>query len=126
MDKNTKKPRVYRRITKAEIAAHQAAVALTGNNSAAQRSLHPTMLAPHARAFRIVKHSKDVPAEVFIDDQLQQIGIDAVNRVGKMINSSDERVATKNAHFVIDHIRGQATKKSIAVTAKINIESVLA
>lgn len=126
MDKNTKKPRVYRRITPADKAAFKAAELLTGNGSAAIRLLEPTRISPKDRAFHITKKRDDISVEVFIDDQLQQIGVDAVNRVGKMINSSDERVATKNAHFVIDHIRGQATKKSIAVTAKINIESVLA
>lgn len=124
--KTTKIPRVYRKITKAEIAAHEAAVALTGNGSAAQRYINPSILAPSARAFKIVRKSKTVDTSQFIDDQLQQIGVDAVNRLGKLINSPNEAVATKNVHYAIDHIRGQATKKSIALTGKINIQDIIA
>lgn len=126
MTTKTKKIRKYRRITKAEITKHKAAVALTGNGSAAQRYLDSTQLAPHARAFKIVKKSKEVDALEFIDDQLQLIATDAVNRLGKLVNSKDESIATRNVHYSIDHIRGQATKKSISLTGKLNIQDIIA
>jgi hypothetical protein len=42
-----------------------------------------------------------------------------------MVKSEDERIATKNAHFVIEHIRGKAIQRSFNVNAKANIQSVL-
>lgn len=120
-----KTPRVYRKITPAQIAEYKALKAIHGNGSAAVRVLEPTRLAVKDRAFRIAKKGEDISTLQFIDNQFQQIGIDAINRLGKLINSSDERVASKNVQYAIDHLRGQATKKSITLHGKANIQSVL-
>ena len=125
MSNTLTKPRQYNRITKQTVADFIIAEVLSGNGSQAVRALTPTILNPGERAFRIRKKTKEVNTLQFIDDSLEQIGVDAINRVGKMVNSSDEKVATKNAHFVIDHIRGQAVKRSFNVNAKANIQSVL-
>jgi hypothetical protein len=125
METQKKKPRVYRKITAARMAEFKALKAEHGNGTAAIRALEPTRLAPKDRAFHIAKKSETQRTADFIDDQLQQIGIDAINRVGKLVNSSDERTATKNSHYVIDHIRGQATKKSITLSGKLKYQSVL-
>jgi hypothetical protein len=120
-----RKPRVYRKITAAQLAEYKALKALEGNGSAAVRILEPTRLAPKDRAYRLAKKSEAQSTADFIDSQLQQIGIDSVNRLGKLVNSSDERVATKNVHYAIDHIRGQSTKKSITLSGKLKYQSVL-
>lgn len=117
--------RTYRRITPKEIAQHKALEAELGNGSAAVRAVYPTTIQPGHRAWRIQKVSKDTNAVDFIENSMQQIGIDAINRVGKMVNSVDERVATKNAHFVIEHIRGKAVQKTEGKHLNINIEAVL-
>lgn len=120
-----RKPRIYKKITASTLAEFKALRAIEGNATAAVRILEPTRLAPASRAFKIAKKSKEQHTADFIDMQLQQIGIDSVNRLGKLVNSSDERVATKNIHYAIDHIRGQATKKSITLSGKIKFQSVL-
>jgi hypothetical protein len=116
---------IYRKITPAQIAEYKALKAIHGNGSAAVRILEPTRIAVKDRAFRIAKKSEEQSTLDFIDNQMQQIGIDAINRIGKLVNSSDERVASKNSQYIVDHLRGQATKKSITLHGKANIQSVL-
>lgn len=125
MKTENKKPRAYRRITAKTVAQFKVLEAIHGNGSAAVRELEPTRISPKDRAFRITKKSETQDTNSYIDDQLQQIGIDAVNKVGKLVHSTNEAIATKNSQYVIDHIRGQATKKSIAITGRINIQNVL-
>ena len=123
---NTPKPkRKYRKVTLAEIAEHKVMATLEGNNTSAVRKMYPSMLSPSTRAFRIVQKSEEQNTVDFIDDQLQQIGIDAVRRIGNMVNSVDEKVATKNSHYVVDHIRGQAIRRSESKHLQLNIEAVL-
>lgn len=117
--------RTYRKITPKEIAQHKALEAELGNGSAAVRAAYPTTIQPGHRAWRIQKISKNMNAVDYIENSMQQIGIDAINRVGNMVNSADERVATKNAHFVIEHIRGKAVQKTEGKRLNINIEAVL-
>lgn len=117
--------RSYRRITPKEQAEQKALEAELGNGSAAQRVINPTILKPGDRAWRIKKKSENENAMDYIETNMQQIGVDAINRVGKLVNSVDERVATKNAHFVIDHIRGKAVQRQEGKHLNINIEAVL-
>lgn len=96
-----------------------------GNGTNAVRSTEDQYFSPEQRAFQIKKKSKGVATSQFIDDKLEQIGVDAINRLGELVNSTDEKVAQKSTHYTIDHIRGQATKKTISLTGKLNIQSVL-
>lgn len=123
--KPTKQPRTYKKITAAQLAEFKALKALHGNGSAAVRALEPTRLAPGQRAYRFVKKGETQQTADYIDNQIQQIGVDAINRIGKLVNSSDERVASKNSQYIVDHIRGQATKKSISLSGKLKFQSVL-
>lgn len=125
MNAEQKPKRSYRRITSRTVAEFKAQEALHGNGSAAIRVIEPTRISPKDRAFRITKKSETQDTSSFIDDKLQQIGQDAINRIGKLVNSTDERIATNNSQYVVDHIRGQATKKSIALTGRLNIQSVI-
>lgn len=118
----------YRKITPKVIADFTMTEFSEGNGTAAVRLLEDTRLAPHQRAWRIVKKREQLEKDNaidFIENSMQQIGIDAVQRVGKLVNSVDERVATKNSHFVIDHIRGKAVQKTEGKHLNINIEAVL-
>lgn len=122
---NNKKPRPYHRITPRTVAEFKVKEIEHGNGSAAIRALNPTLLKPSERAYRIRKKKDDESTLDFIDSSLQQIGVDAVQRVGKLVNSVDERVATRNAHYVIDHIRGQAVRRTESKHLQVNIETVL-
>lgn len=123
IEKKTK--RVYKKITPQAVAVHRARVALYGNGTNAVRETEHEYYAPEQRAYKLAKKSKGIATSQFIDEQLEQIGVDAINRLGDLVNSTDERIAQKSTHYAIDHIRGQATKKSINLTGKLNIQSVL-
>lgn len=125
MEHQQKKVRKYKRISAAEVSRFKALRVLHGNNTAAVRILEPTNISHKDRAYKLAKKAEEQSTLDFIDKQMQQIGIDAINRVGKLVHSTDEKVATKNAHYIIDHIRGQATKKSISLTGRVNIQDVL-
>lgn len=122
----TKTKRSYNKVNSSAIARFKAQeIANNGNGAKAVRLLNPELLKPEARAFKLRKKSKETNATDFIDDTIQQIGVDAINRVGIMVNSTDERIATKNSHFVIEQIRGKATQKSISLTGKFKLQDVL-
>ena len=121
----TKTKRKYYRITPAQMASFEALEAMLGNGSAAARVISPGLRQPGHRAFVIRKKAKEENAESFIDTQLQVIAVDAVNGLGELVASADEKTRLKAIMYSIDHIRGQATKKSIALTGKLNIQNVL-
>ena len=121
----THQPRVYKRITPATVARHKTALIKLGNNTAAVRETDSEFKAPHQRAYRIVKKSEGMATTDFIDEQFQQIGVDAVNRVGQLVNSNNEKVATKNSHYVIDHLRGKAVQRTESKHLSLNIQTVL-
>lgn len=125
MDEAPKKKRQYNRITPQTVAQFKALEAINGNGSEAVAIQTPSILNKGERAWRIRKKPQDIKTVDYIENTIQQIGIDAINRVGKMVNSVDERVATKNAHFVIEHIRGKAIQKTEGKHLNINIEAVL-
>lgn len=117
--------RTYRKITPRTVAEHQAQAVLTGNATQAVRTINPEYVDPSSRAVRIARKSNIVNAGEFIDNSLQQIGAEAIERIGELVHSEDERIATKNAQYVVDHIRGKAVQRSIGVTARFNIQNVL-
>lgn len=121
------KKRPYNRITKTTIARHRALEIEYGNGSEAVRQQTPEVINERHRAWQINKQAKKDSANAleFIDTSLQQIGIDAVQRVGMMVNSDDERIATKNSHYVIDHLRGKPLQRSESHNLNLNIESIL-
>lgn len=123
--KPPKEKRIYRKITSYEVGVFLGLKALEGNGTKAIRRLGLGYLAPHDRAFKLSRKAEEQDTGTFIDEKLQQIGVDAVNRVGELVNSTDEAIATKNAHYTIDHIRGQATKKQVTLHGKFNIQNVL-
>lgn len=73
----------------------------------------------------IVKKSQSGNVQEYIENSLEQIGSEAIERVGELVHSEDERIATKNAHFVIEHIRGKAVQRNISAKVSLNIQSVL-
>ncbi len=125
MSDNTIKPRKYRRITPDVIKRVRAEVALLGNASAAIRQLEPDAMSPGERGFRILKKPESMSGAEYIDKTLDQIADAAIDRVNSMIQSTDERIATKNAHFVIDHVRGKALQRTENKNYNLTIEAIL-
>lgn len=107
------------------MAQHNAQAVLSGNHTQAVRETDPEYKRPDARAVRIVAKNRDVSALEYIENGLEQIGSEAIDRVGELVHSEDERIATKNAHFVIEHLRGKAVQRNISATVRLNIQSVL-
>jgi hypothetical protein len=124
-DRKSNNKRPYRLITPLTIAQFEAEKIITGNGTAAIRKLNSGYEAPEMRANRIVAKSKSVNASEMIENRLQQIATDAIERVSELVNSEDEKIATKNSHYVIDHIRGKAVQRSITATTKFNIQNIL-
>lgn len=125
MNSQKQKPRQYKRITPATVAKHNAAMAIVGNGSAAVRELHPEYRQPGNRAHQIQKKSKEQNALDYVDESLQQIAVTAIQRVNEMVQSTDERIATKNSHYVIDQLRGKALQRTESKHLSLNIQSVL-
>jgi len=124
-DRKSNNKRPYRLITPLTIAQFEAEKVITGNGTAAIRKLNANYKSPEARSNRIVNKSKQVNASEMIENRLQQIAAGAIERVAELVNSEDEKIATKNSHYVIDHIRGKAVQRSITATAKFNIQNIL-
>lgn len=120
-----KQKRTYRKITPHVVSQFKIAQVTEGNNTAAVRATEGEILAPHARAHKIVKKSNNMSAEAYIEDKLQELGSKAIDRIGQLTQSKDEAIATRNAQYVVDHIRGKAVNKNVSVTLKHNIQSVL-
>ena len=124
MSTKTKK-RTYKKITPRTVAIHAAHEIVEGNGAAAVRATDPEYRDEYSRANRIARKSNNETAAEYIDKGLEQISESAMQRVGELVQSRDERIATKNAHFVIEHIRGKAVQRNISLTGKLNIQSVL-
>lgn len=125
MTPQQKPKRRYRKVTARTVAEHEAAKLLTGNATAAVREIDPTIKDPNRRAQLIALKARELDAGEYIDHKMQQIGIEAIERVESMVQSSDERIATKNSHFIIDHVRGKALQRSETKHLNLNIEAVL-
>lgn len=48
----------------------------------------------------------------------------ALQRVSEMVQSDDEAIATKNSHYVIDHLIGKAVQRSHNTNTNINIDVI--
>lgn len=122
--KKTKRP--YRRITSETVAKHKTAVALTGNNTRAVEVIEPEQKDPSSRGYKIAKKSKSMPTLTYLDEGLQQIASDGLRRLSKVVNEThDERLVLGITRYATDQVRGKAVTKSIAITGKMNIQSVL-
>lgn len=120
-----KPKRRYRKITPTTIARLQAEIAIQGNATAAIRSLEPDSQSPAVRGNSILNKPVATSGAAYIEQYFQQIASDAVELVGSAIRSVDEKIALKAAMFTIDHVRGQAVKRSESRSIKVSIETVL-
>ena len=61
----------------------------------------------------------------YLDMYMQQSAITAANRLEQLVNSENEKIATQNVHYVLDHVRGKAVQRSVTAHAKVNIQDLL-
>lgn len=129
MNTNKNKKRVYRKVTPRLVANHATQEILAGNATQALRELEGETersdAAIRQRATRIVAKRDNESAAEYIDKSLEQMSTSAIERVNEMLKSNDERIATKNAHYVLDQIRGKAVQRNISISARLNIQNVL-
>lgn len=120
-----KKRRQYRKITVETIAKHKAAELAAGNGTRAVETVEPGYSSPKDRAYHIAKKSESMPTSVYLNNSLEQIAEESIQVLGELIHSDDEAIATRNVHYAIDHVKGKAVQKSVTLTGKLNIQSVL-
>jgi len=123
MTKKTK--RQYKKITRTTVALHTARALSQGNNTKAVEQFEPEYKAPSNRGHRIQKKSKEVDTLTYINNSMEQIAADAMVELEQLIHSPDEKVKGVNVRYAIDHIKGKAVAKTISLTGKVNIQSVL-
>lgn len=117
--------RTYRRVTPQVIAKFKALEATQGNGSEAVRILEPDTKSVGTRAHTINKKANNAEVTTYIDNQLATIAQPSINRLKELVESDNEQVATKNVHYVIDHLRGKAISRSINRSEVINIDTVI-
>lgn len=61
----------------------------------------------------------------YLDMYMQQSAITAANRLEELVNSENEKIATQNVHYVLDHVRGKAIQRSVTAHTKVNIQDLL-
>lgn len=120
------KKRVYRKVTPEMVAKFKAVESRTGNATQAVRELEPDRINPTNRAHTIKVHLNNAEVNPYIENRLIELAKPSLDRLGDLIESDNDQVATKNVHYVIDHLRGKAINRSISETRTVNIETILA
>jgi hypothetical protein len=121
--RKTKQP--YSLITPAVIARYKTLKAKLGSGAAAVRTMEPEQTDEYRRAWLIEHKSRQLDAGEYIDNRMQRSAIRAIERVGELVESPDERIAIKASMFLIDHVRGKALQRSESKHLNLNIQSVL-
>lgn len=124
-NRQRKTDRPYRRITPATVAKHKAMTLEQGNGTRAVEVLEDEYKRPDMRSVRIMAKSDSVSTTEYIDNSLQQMASNAMDRINKTIMGRDETLALNASKYVTDHLRGKAVTRSENKTLSINIESVL-
>lgn len=124
-DKKAKQLRIYRKVTPELIADFVAERIRVGNGTKAIRKLEPDQKDPARRAWLLSMKANELKAGEYIESRLEQIGLDAVERLGELVNSHDEQVAQRSTHFAIEHQVGKAVQRSETKAVNYNIEAVL-
>lgn len=126
--KPTKQRRPYNQITPIEVARFQAETAITHNRTDAVRNLYPELQSPKDRAFRLASRANALAqgdAKGYVENRMTELVVEAIDRVGELIDSPNEVVAGTNARYLIDHVQGQAVKRSINRNENITLEALL-
>lgn len=124
---NTQKriKRKYRRITAETVAKHKSAQIVTGNGTAAVELVEPGYTSPKDRAYAIAKKAENMPTSQYLEEGLQQIAANGVRELEQLGRDGDDKMRFNVAKLAIEHVRGKAVSRSIAITGKVNVQSVI-
>lgn len=114
--------RKYHKITQKDIAEFTINRIVSGNSTSAVLKTTDEYKAPHDRGYRLLKKSED--SIKYVDDKMIELSVSAINRVGEMIESKDESIATRNSHYILDHVKGKATQKNININTNMTIDDI--
>lgn len=114
-----------KRITPAVVARFQAEELLQGNGSAAIEIMQPDIINRGDKAHRIRKYAEKHDIADYVPQRVQQIAKAAIDRIEDMVNSTDERIATQNSHFIVELAIGKAVQRSETASVNLNIEAIL-
>jgi len=100
--------------------------AQTGSPKAAMIAIEPELKdKPGYAATKANRLMKRTDVQEKVQKKLESMQPMALKRVKNLIMSEDENVATKDAHFVIEHVRGKPVARNLNMNAKVNIEDAL-
>jgi len=91
----------------------------------AQPRPHDPKTATAQQILEMLKPSGAKNVNEYLDMYMQQSAITAANRLEQLVNSENEKIATQNVHYVLDHVRGKAIQRSVTAHAKVNIQDLL-
>lgn len=117
--------RQYRRITPEVISKFKALKAIHGNGTQAVRELEPSTVDASRKAFVIASKTNTLDTNNYIDTKLQQISIEAIERLRELVASPNESIATKNVHYTLDRQGGKAIQRSEVKQVTLNIDAIL-
>ena len=107
------------------MARFRAEEAAQGNGSAAVRIIDNKVKNAGEKATRIRKKSNTATPSEYLTQRIDEIAVQAVDRLEGLVRSNDEAIATRNVHFVIEQQRGKAVQKNENRNLNFNIEAVL-
>jgi len=61
-----------------------------------------------------------------VQDSLVKMLPKALHRLGSLVDSENEQIATKNVHYLIDRVAGQATKKVESINVNLSAQMLVA
>lgn len=96
-----------------------------GNGTRAVEAVTDEYKRPDMRHIAILEKTELMSTTEYIDNSLQQMASNAMDRINKTIMGRDETLALNASKYVTDHLRGKAVTRSENKTLSINIESVL-
>lgn len=120
-----KPKRKYRHVTPELATRFRAEKAIQGSGTAAVEVLEPDYKSAKDRAYQIAKITEGMSPDDYVEEAIEQIAVVAIERVNELVQSTDEHVATKNAHFIIEQRRGKAVQKNQNTNVNLNIQTVL-
>lgn len=120
-----KQKRQYRRITPSVVAKFEALKAIHGNGTQAVRELEPTTADAKRKAWMIATKSNELNASEYVNSKVEQIALEAVERLRELVASPNESIATKNVHYTLDRQGGKAVQRTESKTLVLNIDAIL-
>lgn len=101
--------------------------AKTDNATEAVRQAYPKLMSNSSEKYLTLKGHRliandNVSVEIeYQKNKLERLASKAVNRVEKLIDSADEKVATTNAWKTIEQVQGTATRRIEATTTGVTL-----